>query len=157
VFAPETTAFLEGGCSLVVGTVGVDGEPTASRGWGLTVLSRERGECSLLLDAGAEKFLADLRRTEVLAVTAADVPTLRAIQLKGRITSLAPASAVERDRAEEYTDAFFGDITRTDGTDRSVLNRMKPVEYIACVTRFAEIYDQTPGPVAGAAIHGNVP
>jgi hypothetical protein len=76
---------------------------------------------------------------------------------QGRITSLAPASAVERDRAEEYTDAFFGDITRTDGTDRSVLNRMKPVEYIACVTRFAEIYDQTPGPVAGAAIHGNVP
>ncbi len=154
MLTPEATAFLEGGCSLIVGTVGVDGEPTATRGWGLTVLSRERGECRLLLDAAAIRALEDLAGTRVVAVTAADVPTLRSMQLKGKLTVIEPATAADRDRAEQFCDAFFGEIVATDGTERRVLERMRPLEFAACVVRIDELYDQTPGPVAGAVISG---
>jgi hypothetical protein len=152
VFAPETTAFLEGGCSLVVGTVGAGNEPTAARGWGLTVLSRESGDCRLVLDLTARRTRADLTTTGAIAVTAADVPTLRSIQLKGVALEIEPATDADRERAREYRTAFFGDVHRTDGTDLGVLNRMFPADFFVCVVRFSESYDQTPGPVAGAPI-----
>jgi CBS domain-containing protein len=152
VFTAETTAFLEGGCALVIGSVGADGEPTASRAWGLTVLSRDGGECRLLLDAAAEKFVGILTETDVIAVTAADVPTLRSVQLKGVVTAIETATDADRDRAAQYTRAFFDDIANTDGTELTILEHMRPHGFLACLTRFDEIYDQTPGPAAGAAI-----
>jgi hypothetical protein len=154
VLTPETTAFLEGGCSLIVGTVAADGAPTAARGWGLTVLDRSAAECRLVLDLRAVRTRADLAATGVIAVTAADVPTLRSIQLKGEVLGTEPAVEADRTRAVEFADAFFGDINRTDGTDLEVLRRMFPADFFVCVVRFSEIYDQTPGPVAGAAIGG---
>jgi hypothetical protein len=152
VFAPETTAFLEGGCSLIVGTVNPDGEPTATRGWGLTVLSRERGECRLLLDAAATRSRDDLLATGVIAVTSADVPTLRSMQMKGLLLSFEATTDHDRERAAQYADAFFSDIVNTDGTERAVLERMLPLDFVACTLQFFELYDQTPGPVAGVAI-----
>jgi hypothetical protein len=152
VFTAETTAFLEGGCSLVIGSVGADGEPTASRAWGLTVLSRDKGACRLLLDAAAERFIDNLNRTGVIAVTAADVPTLRSIQLKGVVSAIEAATDADRDRAGQYTCAFFDDIEHTDGTDRKILEHMRPRAFVACLTTFDRIYDQTPGPSAGAAL-----
>src|SRR5690348_4732178 len=92
VLGPETTAFLEGGCALIVGSVGADGAPTAARGWGLTVLSREEGECRLLLDAEETISVDKLLETRVIAVTAGDVPTLSTIQLKGRVERIEPAT-----------------------------------------------------------------
>src|SRR5688572_10016749 len=57
VFSDEMTAFLQSGCSLIVGTVGPDGEPHAGRAWGLDVLD-PRGRVQLLLDAADERTLA---------------------------------------------------------------------------------------------------
>ena len=157
MFAPDTTAFLEGGCSLIVGTVGATGEPTAARGWGMTVLSRTRGDCRLLLDADATQTHADLRSTGVIAVTGADVPTLWSLQVKGLLLSFETVVDADRDRAAAYADAFFGDIVKTDNTDRRVLEQLFPDDFVACTVRFSELYDQTPGPGAGVAIGGTAP
>ena len=154
MLAPETTAFLEGGCSLIVGTVAADGAPSAARGWGLQCSTARRAQCRLVLDLRAAATRADLAATGVIAVTAADVPTLRSIQLKGEVLDTEDAIETDRTRAVEFADAFFGDINRTDGTDLEVLRRMFPADFFVCVVRFSEIYDQTPGPAAGAAIGG---
>ena len=154
MLAPDTTTFLEGGCSLIVGTVGADGEPTAARGWGLTVLDRDGVDCRLLLDATALRTQADLRATGVIAVTAADVPTLHSIQLKGFLLEIEPATDADRERAADFAAAFFGDVHATDGTDLAVLRQLYPESFVATVVRFGEIYDQTPGPIAGTAISG---
>jgi len=153
VFGPETTAAIEGGWSLIAGTVGADGEPTAARCWGITVLSRERGECRLLFDANATRTHADLAATGVIAITAGDVSTLRSIQMKGVMSSpVEPATPDEVTRAAEFADAFFGEIVKTDGSPRDLLQHMFPDAFVACTAWFTELYDQTPGPVAGAAI-----
>jgi hypothetical protein len=154
VLAPETTTFLEGGCSLIVGTVGADGQPTATRGWGLTVLARDGIDCRLLLDAGATRAQDDLRATGVIAVTAADVPTLYALQLKGVLLGIEPGNAADDERAVDFAAAFFGDVHATDGTDLAVLQQLFPGEFVAAVVRFADVFDQTPGPAAGVALTG---
>ena len=152
MFSPETTAFLEGGPALIVGIVGPDGAPTATRAWGLTVLSAETGECRLLLDRDADQALADLGATRAIALTAADVPSFVSVQLKGELVEIEPATDADRKRSDDYVDAFFGDVIRTDGRDLASLHQLRPNDIVASIVRFGEIFDQTPGPGAGAAL-----
>jgi hypothetical protein len=152
VLSPETTAFLEGGPGLIVGTVAADGAPTATRAWGLTVRSADAGECRLLLDKSAHQALANLEATRVIAVTCTDVPTFYSVQLKGELVQLEPATDADRSRSADYVDRFFGDIIRTDGSDHALLDQMRPNDIVASVVRFRELFDQTPGPGAGSAL-----
>jgi hypothetical protein len=157
VLSPETTAFLEGGPALIVGTVDTDGAPTATRAWGLTILSAEAAECRLLLDRDADRALANLEATRVIAVTCADVPTFHSVQLKGEFVRLEPATDSDRSRSQDYVDAFFGDIIRTDGSDLASLHQMRPNEIVASIVRFHETFDQTPGPAAGSVLPAGSP
>jgi hypothetical protein len=151
VFDRTTIEFLEGGCALIVGTVLPDGEPHARRGWGLTVLSAETANGRLLL-ATEVTDPADLATGSAIAITAADVATLRSVQLKGRVLGTEAATDADRDRAGRFVDAFFNDIVETDGTPRAILDRLVPAEYSACLVQFDELYDQTPGPRAGGRL-----
>ena len=78
-----------------------------------------------------------------------DVIDLRSVQLKGRSTGVDVATAADRARADEYTEAFFGDAQATDGGARSLLDRLLPRDYVACTVAVEELFDQTPGPGAG--------
>lgn len=151
---PETVAFLETGCALLVGTTDPDGAPVATRGWGCRVVEQATGRARLRVVLAAD----DPRGVEHgvvgdrVAVTATSVRTLRSVQLKGRVVAMEPATAADDEVAEAYCEAFFTDITETDGTPRAVLERMRPVGHLVWVTELDEVYDQTPGPAAGRAL-----
>ena len=83
MFDEERTAFLEGGCALILATVLPDGEPHAGRGWGLTVLPDD-GHLRLLLDVEDLATVDQAAGRGAIAITGASVRTLRAVQLKGR-------------------------------------------------------------------------
>ena len=153
MFDEERTAFLEGGCALILATVLPDGEPHAGRGWGLTVLPDD-GHVRLLLDAEDLATVDQAAGRGAIAITGASVRTLRAVQLKGRALAVEAASGEDVARAERYCDAFFGDIVDTDGIDRTVVERMTPVGYVACTVAVEQLFDQTPGPGAGARLPG---
>ena len=144
----------ERGCALVVGTVGPDGSPYASRGWGLTLTPTTTGPVRLLLDAGDAVTLANLRREGDgrVAITGADVVTLRSFQLKGRVVAIDDADAEDRAKVDRYCDDFFTDIEATDGTPRVLTERLRPAAYVACTVEIDEAYDQTPGPGAGSRV-----
>src|SRR4051812_16011385 len=84
VLDPKTTAFVESGCALIVGTVSGDGEPHAARGWGATVVDRA-GELRLLLPDNDPVMLDDLATTRRIAFTAANVRTFSSRQFKGEV------------------------------------------------------------------------
>jgi hypothetical protein len=157
VLSPETTAFLEGGPGQIVGTVDSDGAPTATRAWGLTVLSAEAAECRLLLDRDAERALANLETTGKIALTCADVRTFSSMQLKGEVVRLEEATDADRARWSDYVDAFFADIVFTLGSDLASLHQMRPNDIVASIVRFCDTFDQTPGPGAGAALPAGAP
>jgi hypothetical protein len=78
--------------------------------------------------------------------------TLHAVQMKGRAGAVEDATAADRATVTEYCDSFFGAIQEVDGSDREMLERLVPPEFIACTVAIDELYDQTPGPGAGAAL-----
>jgi hypothetical protein len=153
MFTPEVREFLESGCALIVGTVDAGREPHATRGWGLDVVDLDTAR--LWLDADDPRAIDHLSTVGAIAVTGASVRTLRSVQLKGRASNIRPADSADRKRARRFCDAFFSDIYETDGTDRGVLERLVPRDYVTCTVEVDEVYDQTPGPGAGAPISGD--
>lgn len=139
--------FLAGGTGLIVATVGAGGEPHATRGWALTPLSPRAARLLVPADDG------DLFGPGVaVAVTAADVRSYRAVQFKGRCRSVEPATDDDLVAAAAHVDGFAAAVRDADGTPRALVDRLVPPAYAACVVEFDALYDQTPGPGAGAAL-----
>ena len=157
----ETAAFLEGGCAIIVGTVAADGEPRSNRGWALDVLrdgADDAGiEVRLLLEAGDPVLRENVETTGHIAITAGNVQTLHSTQLKGRILTVEDATDADRERAQRYVDAFASDVVAVDRTPRELIVRMTPPEFFAITVAVSELYDQTPGPGAGARLERTAP
>lgn len=154
MFDDDTSAFLAGGCSLIIGSVDDDGEPRATRGWGLIALDDAGRRFRLVLDGLDASHPEHYDAGRPIAVTATDVPTLRSMQLKGTIVSVDSATAADETKADQFCDDFFRDIHDTEGTALELLDRLAPPTYAACIIDIDEVYDQTPGPKAGSAIAG---
>ncbi len=151
MFDPEMQGFLQSGCGLLVATVSADGEPHATRGWGLDVV--ELGPPALvrvLLDADDDRTLEHVAARGAVAITAANVLTLRSLQLKGRSQGLDAASLGDPERGDRYVRQFHADVEVTDRVPWETFERFFPASYVACVVSVEEMFDQTPGPGAGA-------
>jgi hypothetical protein len=149
---PQLVAFIESGGGLVVAAAGADGEPRAGRAWGADVVDPGAGRLRLLLGGDDPVLLAHLTEVGRLAVTSADVRTLRSVQVKGQVEALEPATPADRRRADRYCDEFFGAVTELDGNPRALLERLRPAGLVACLLLVTEVYDQTPGPDAGSPL-----
>lgn len=146
----ELAAFAAGGRALIVGAVDDDGCPHATRGWGFC-LDADRVP-TVLLDAADHRGLQALGPGRAIAVTAADVPTLRSIQFKGVVLSIEAPEESDGGLVVAYVDAFHGAIEESDGTPRWATGRLTPSAFVRCRFRCDELYDQTPGPAAGERV-----
>ena len=111
----------------------------------------------MLLDGCDDTTRRNLELGGAIAVTGTSVRTLRSCQLKGTASPVEPASEDDAERAGHYADAFFTDIHESDGTPHAILTRLRPTSYVACEVTFTELFDQTPGPGAGAPIPSSRP
>ena len=146
VLDDELVRFLEGGCALIVCTLDSEGEPYASRAWGLTVISAEAPVRVRLLAT------PDVLPSDRIAITGTDVPTLHSIQLKGSVVASEPGNEADGMKSVAYTDAFYSDVQASDHVPRDLLNRMTPTEFVALTVEVEELYNQTPGPRAGSCL-----
>jgi hypothetical protein len=152
---PDLVTFLESGCSTIVGLLTPAGEPFATRAWGAVVTDRGRPTVRLLLGAAA---VASVGRAVgdgssfAIAFTGADVRSLRSVQLKGTAHSLEAATDDDREVSARFCDAFFGAVVDVDGIRRPLMERLTPLDLVACTVDVDEMYDQTPGPGAGAPL-----
>ena len=149
-----TWVFRNGSRALIVAAVTPDGAPHASRGWGITLDADDRS-ARLLLAADDEVLLASLGEHDArIAVTAGDIDTLHSTQIKGRAVSIEPVTADDERTAVDYFDGFAAAVERVDGTPRALIERLVPRAYVACTITIDEVFDQTPGPGAGASVTG---
>lgn len=146
-----TTALVESGCALILGSIDPSGVPCAGRGWGLSTTDTP-GHLRLLLDADDEVTLANLAVGAPIAVTAASIRTLEAIQFKGRIATSEAATPDDLAKADAYCNAMFTDINETDLTPLELVEELRPRAFTACTLVVEERFDQTPGPGAGARV-----
>lgn len=154
VITGQAAALLHSKYALIVAIVGDEQVPYATRGWGLTVLSDQAGQVRLVLSADDRRLFSSAAGGRAIAITAADPRTLQAVQFKGRAGVVEPATGQDRAEVARYCDAFFEVVAEVDGTDRRLLERLVPEHFIACPVVIEELYDQTPGPGAGAALPG---
>ncbi len=148
------SAFLERGGAMIVGTASRDGEPHAQRGWGCSVV--DPVTIRVLVDATDTVGLSHLGAGGRIAITSADVRDLRSVQVKGSSLGLEEPTSGDLDRCAAHNDELFTDIGETDFVPRVLSERMVPPGYVVCTVRVEEIFDQTPGPGAGAPVGGTM-
>ena len=150
---PVLVEHLESDGTLIVGTVDPAGVPEATYGWALEVLDAgAAARVRFLVPARAARTLANLEATGRVAATVTDVETLVSAQLKGHATPGAPVTPADTRRCGRRFDAVMDRIHETDGTPKDVLERFRPGRVVAVTMVVEEVYDQTPGPVAGARL-----
>jgi hypothetical protein len=152
VFGSELTAMIEDGAGLVVGTVGDDGEPRATRAWSVTLVDPDERRVRVVVSADDEVTVANLRVGTTLALNGADVRTLRSVQLKGRVVAVEAAGPDDLDSARDQSERFLQAVHDTDGNPLEQLRRILPIEVVVVEVVVVEMYDQTPGPDAGGAL-----
>lgn len=144
-------AMIDAGAGLVVGTVSADGEPRVVRAWATAVLDRDPLRIRVVMGADDETVVGNLA-PGVVAVTGADVRTLRSVQLKGRVAAVEPATADDLQLLDEHAGRFFEAVHDVDGLPASLMRRMLPHRVIAFEVAVDETYDQSPGPTAGTTV-----
>lgn len=136
------------GSGIVVGVVGLDGRPLALRAWGLDVV----GDDELRVVMGVDDLLVDHLPGRSIAVTSSEVRTYRSHQVKGTVLAVHPATAADEALAASQTAVFFDAVHQIDGNPIEQLRRLLPNRYHTVQMTVSEVFEQSPGPKAGASI-----
>jgi len=156
VLEPSLVEHLESDGTLLVGTVDADGIPEAAYAWALAVL--DPGDSAgppvvrFLVPERATRTRANLATTGRIAATVTDVETLVSAQLKGRVRGVEPSTPADGRACRRRFDAVMANIHEVEGTAIDVLERFRPGPVVAVTMAVEEVYDQTPGPVAGSRL-----
>jgi hypothetical protein len=151
VIHEDVVELLESGCALIVGTVDDAARPEATRAWGLQVLP-DRAHVRVLVDGGATRAVANIGRPSRAAVTATDVRTFHSVQVKGDVVAVEATTDEDDRRYERFVADFFANLEAVDGTPPGLLRRLVPAQRLAFVMHATALFDQTPGPSAGAPL-----
>ncbi len=151
MFASELMSMIDDGAGLLIGTVTANGAPRGVRAWAAWVVDPDEQRLRVVFTADDPVVVASLEGRKV-AVTAANVRTVRSVQLKGRVVSVEPPTPADMEITERQTQLFFTAVHETDGNPIELLNVMRPCTHLAIEMIVDEQYDQTPGPTAGSAL-----
>ena len=142
----DLAAFIESGVGMVGASAGDDLVPEAFRLWGV---SWDDGHLRALISSDATRTLATVKPGAWLSLTFVDM-TMRSVQVKGRAVSgpeLPNRADVEVMRRYR-TDMVAAFATR--GVPSLLLDAIRPLAVFALTVAVEELYNQTPGPKAGA-------
>ena len=141
----EVVTFLQSGCALVACAASGHGTPIAARAWGLDI-DPERRSARVLLRSDDPVLHEHLVPSAKIAVLGTSTVELRVVHIKGPIEQVARATDDDRERSRRYRDAVFGMLVDVEGRNRSLLERVVPLDLTACVFSVDEVIDLTPLP-----------
>ncbi len=147
----ELVAFCEGGISLLVGTRDAANRPACARPIGARV-SPTRDHLTLLVpsEAGA-RVIANLRDNGLAAVTFVRPIDNRGMQVKGRCLAVRPPTPDEEELVQRYRVAFAETLHQV-GMPRPRTMRLTIAPCLAAEIAIEQLFQQTPGPSAGAPL-----
>ena len=147
---PEVAELLESPCSLIMASVAPDGLPEAARGWAAAVHGSDA--VRVLLAASEARMLANLADRGRMALTTTHFLTNVSWQLKGRARAIDAATAGDRIRLDAFCAGCVEILHEHQGTPEAVIRRLIPAEIVAVEMVVEQVFDQTPGPQAGARV-----
>lgn len=150
----DVAAFLRGRRSIIVGSADAAHRPTLMRAVGARISADSREVTVLLARSQATELLADVKTCGRVAVVFSEPTTHRTLQLKGtdaRVEEATPEDLAVIGPYAENLAAELGLIGFEAPLVRAII-AADPGDVAALRFTPAEIYDQTPGPHAGAAV-----
>ena len=140
---------IESGASIIVATRDASLRPECVRGLGATVSDDRRRLTVLLNDQLAGRIRAHLADNGHIAVSFSRIVDHHTIQVKGHAVEVRAGHEAEQQALERYLAAFAEQVSLA-GLPRSVVRRVCHERCVAVSLLVEELYDQTPGPGAGA-------
>lgn len=151
MIAPQLAAFLESGVSIHIATRTRELHPNGARVAAVKVENDRTSLLAYLPETAAGPILADLRGNRQAALCFARPHDDRACQVKGEFVRVRPASARERELIIRQWDAFLADLAQI-GFPPKATEGWQTWPAIAIRLRVTALFDQTPGPGAGAPL-----
>jgi hypothetical protein len=148
---PQLAAFLQEGLAIHLGTRNEDLEPHGARAIALTVEDDALHVVVYVAKVAIKRLMSDLESNGHAAVTFVRPVDDRAGQLKGTFVSARAAKASERDLVMSQWDGFLRSLEAI-GIPRTNITKWVTWPAVAVRLRTTALFDQTPGPKAGAPL-----
>lgn len=146
-FASPLLSLVDKGVGLLLGTVDEQNVPRGTRAWGVRVVGERTIRATFSAD---DDMIVANASNGWVAITGADVRELRSAQLKGRALRVVEPDDDDLDVAAAHTELFLHAIHETDLHGLELLQRFLPVRMLSVDIEVSDMFDQTPGPSAGA-------
>jgi len=115
-------------------------------------VDRERGVVTIYLpEEPCARMVENLRDNEQVAVTFSRPIDHRALQLKGAVTEIRASNEEDQATQAAYRGALMEQLAAV-GVSRALSRRIAWFPSFAVEVRVAEMFEQTPGPNAGAPL-----
>ena len=124
--------------------------PEAFRAWGAYLIGDDL--LRLLISSDAGQTLKSLGSGSSVCVTFSDPHTFRSVQVKGLATGRPePPGPVDLACMRRYS-VVFAAVAAERGVPAALFESTRPIAVFAVVIQIEEMYDQTPGPMAGSPL-----
>jgi hypothetical protein len=147
----ELAAFLEEGIAIQLGTRNLHLEPSGARVVAVAVDADGTHLVAYVPEAAARHVVPDLESNGQAALVFARPPDERACQVKGIFAGARAATADERAAVLAQWDRWLDRLT-TIGCPRAAFEHWETWPAVAIRVRVNAIFNQTPGPGAGAPL-----
>lgn len=148
---PNLQEWLEGGVSLIVGTVDAEGVPTCCRAFAITTKDDFETVTVYVPAATGQETMANVATTRRMAISCTKPVSHSSIQIKG-ITRGVKLASPEDEAFVTQRLHDFADVLDVLGLPRKVTHRMAHWPAFAIDVTIEQLFDQTPGPRAGNPI-----
>jgi hypothetical protein len=153
VLSDEIVEFLSGGISFLAAGRDAQNLPECVRAVGLRV-EPDRAHLTVFLSvATGQRLERNLRDNGRIAIVGSHQLTNRSLQIKGQVVSLTHAEPHDRTFVDAYL-GKFADILEQIGIPRATSVRLNNWPAWAVRVQISELFEQTPGPGAGAPFKG---
>jgi hypothetical protein len=150
VIGPETASFLAGGVAIMVASRDAELQPEISRGWGPEVRDEGGAVRICLIAPPPSPARANLAGNRAIAMNCTMPSSYRAVQIKGTVLEVGDPTAEDLERAREHAARFVGETVKV-GAPAPSEHYIAAID-LAVTLAASEVYDQTPGPKAGARV-----
>jgi len=134
--------------SILVGTRDTRLRPEALRAVGCVVGAERRTLAVLMNEATARRTVANLEAGSPVAVTFNRPMDHRSVQVKGPCLGVRTGGAAEEEIVRRYL-AAFTEALYLVGVSRATTRRVRGLPCMVAELEVRELFEQTPGPVAG--------
>ena len=150
----ELATFLDAGPAMLGASADESHRPECFRVWGAWLDDDHRLRALVASDAG--RTMTSVGPGARVSFTFTDITSFESVQVKGRaVAAAAPPGPADLERMRRYNDLFTAALA-TVGHRRQAAETMRPLSVFVLVVDVDELYDQTPGPGAGARVRAEL-